>query len=61
LPPRLLEHLLRNKDGDVRRAAMRTLLSTARLRGERTTRASFAAAAAPANGRRTVRNVVAGS
>jgi Zn-dependent metalloprotease len=53
-PPYLLEHLLRNKDGDVRRAAMRTLLSTARLRGERTARASFAAAAAPANGRRTV-------
>ena len=53
-PPHLLEHLLRNKDGDVRRAAMRTLLSTARLRGERTARASFAAAAAPANGRRTV-------
>jgi Zn-dependent metalloprotease len=53
-PPHLLEHLLKNKDGDVRRAAMRTLLSTARLRGERTARASFAVAAAPANGRRTV-------
>jgi hypothetical protein len=53
-PPRLLEHLLKNKDGDVRRASMRTLLSTARLRGERTARASFAATAAPANGRRTV-------
>ncbi|GAA3503841.1 M4 family metallopeptidase [Streptomyces prasinosporus] len=54
IPPHLLDRLLRSEDDDVRRAALDTLLTTARLRGERTVRASFAGVASPGNGRRTV-------
>ncbi|MET9960004.1 M4 family metallopeptidase [Streptomyces sp. NPDC006326] len=54
IPPYLLKRLLESEDGEVRQAALDTLLTTARLRGERGVRAAFAGAAAPANGRRTV-------
>lgn len=54
-PPHLLRKLLESDDQDIRGAALNTLLSNANLRGERAVRASFAgAAAAPANGRRTI-------
>lgn len=53
-PPHILEKLLESTDNDVRRAAMSTLLSTARLRGERSVRASFTSVGAPADGRRTI-------
>jgi Zn-dependent metalloprotease len=54
-PPHLLKKLLENSDGKVRDAAMRTLLATARLRGERTIRGLVApAAAASTHGRRTI-------
>jgi len=54
IPPHLLEKLLSSDDNEVRQVALNTLLTTARLRGERGVRASFAGAATPANGRRTV-------
>ncbi|MEU4346195.1 M4 family metallopeptidase [Streptomyces sp. NPDC023838] len=54
IPPHLLEKLLRSDDSEVHQAALGTLLTTAGLRGERSVRASFAGAAAPANGRRTI-------
>jgi Zn-dependent metalloprotease len=54
-PPHLLEKLLESSDGRVREAALKTLLATARLRGERAVRGFIAATAvAPSNGRRTV-------
>jgi Zn-dependent metalloprotease len=52
-PPHLLRKLLESKDRDVREAAFNTLLSTARLRGERSVRAATFAGA-PADGRRTI-------
>ncbi|MGH3899989.1 MAG: M4 family metallopeptidase [Pseudonocardiaceae bacterium] len=52
-PPHILNNLLESADQDIREAALSTLLSNARLAGERTVRASFAAAA-PAGGRRTI-------
>jgi len=54
IPPYILDRLLDSEDSEVRQAALDTLLVTARLRGERAVRASFAGAAAPGNGRRTV-------
>ena len=54
IPPHMLEKLLESSDADVRRVALATLRDTTRLRGERTVRASFAGAAVPANGRRTI-------
>ncbi|MEU6273031.1 M4 family metallopeptidase [Streptomyces populi] len=54
IPPHLLEKILSSDDSDVRQVALNTLLTTARLRGERSIRASFAGVAAPGNGRRTV-------
>jgi len=54
IPPHLLEKLLESTDADIRRVALATLRDTTRLRGERTVRASFAGAAVPANGRRTI-------
>ncbi len=54
MPPYILNRLLESEDSEVRRAALNTLLATARLRGERGVRASFAGAAAPGNGRRTI-------
>ncbi|WP_329192349.1 MULTISPECIES: M4 family metallopeptidase [unclassified Streptomyces] len=54
IPPYLLKRLLESEDSEVRRAALGTMLTTARLRGERTVRASFTGLATPGNGRRTV-------
>ncbi|MEU6759477.1 M4 family metallopeptidase [Streptomyces sp. NPDC046685] len=54
IPPYLLKRLLESEDSEVRQAALDTMLTTARLRGERAVRASFAGVAAPGNGRRTV-------
>ena len=53
-PPHMLEKLLESDDNDIRQAALNTLLTTAQLRGERSIRASLAAAGSPANGRRTI-------
>jgi Zn-dependent metalloprotease len=54
-PPHLLEKLLESSDSRIREAALKTLLATARLRGERSVRGFMAATAmAPAGGRRTV-------
>jgi Zn-dependent metalloprotease len=53
-PPHILQKLLDNPDRDIREAALNTLLATARLRGERSLRASFLAVGPPANGRRTI-------
>ncbi|MFB7253972.1 M4 family metallopeptidase [Streptomyces nojiriensis] len=54
IPPYILDKLVESDDREVRQAALNTLLTTARLRGERTVRASFAGAAAPGGARRTV-------
>ncbi|MFF5860285.1 M4 family metallopeptidase [Streptomyces sp. NPDC012751] len=54
IPPHLLDKLLTNDDSEVRKAALHTLLTTTRLRGERTVRSSFIGAAAAGGGRRTV-------
>ncbi|WP_328619062.1 M4 family metallopeptidase [Streptomyces sp. NBC_00354] len=55
IPPYILDKLLESEDREVREAALDTLLTTARLRGERAVRASLAGAAATAgNGRRTI-------
>ncbi|MFJ4778060.1 M4 family metallopeptidase [Streptomyces sp. NPDC088762] len=61
IPPYLLKKLLESEDSEVRQAALDTMLTTARLRGERAVRASFAGAAAPGNGRRTVFDCEQGS
>jgi len=54
-PPHMLKKLLENSDGRVREAALRTLLATSRLRGERNIRGLMAsAAAASTHGRRTI-------
>jgi Zn-dependent metalloprotease len=54
-PPHVLKKLLDNADARVRDAALRTLLATSRLRGERSVRSLFAsAAAASSHGRRTI-------
>ncbi|MDI3564646.1 M4 family metallopeptidase [Bradyrhizobium sp. Arg816] len=54
-PPHILKKLLNNSDNRIRDAALRTLLSTSRLRGERAVRGLLAAAAAPSShGRRTI-------
>ncbi|MGH3776268.1 MAG: M4 family metallopeptidase [Pseudonocardiaceae bacterium] len=52
-PPHVLQKLLESEDRDIREAALSTLLSNARLGGERTVRASLATAP-PASGRRTI-------
>jgi Zn-dependent metalloprotease len=48
--------MLEHKDRAIRKSALNTLLSTARIRGERSIRASlaFATATAPTGGRRTI-------
>jgi Zn-dependent metalloprotease len=54
-PPHLLNKLLESSDSRIRDAALRTLLATSRLRGERNIRAFVAsAAAAPSEARRTI-------
>ncbi|EFL13181.1 M4 family metallopeptidase [Streptomyces sp. C] len=55
IPPYILDKLMESEDSEVRQAALDTLLTTARLRGERAIRAGLAAvSAAPGNARRTV-------
>jgi Zn-dependent metalloprotease len=53
IPPYLLDKLMESGDSEARQVAMDTLLTTARLRGEREVRPSLAGAA-PGNGRRTI-------
>jgi hypothetical protein len=53
-PPHILQKLFDSDDIEIRQAAMNTLLTTARLRRERSARASLSAAYAPENGRRTI-------
>src|SRR3954468_14184442 len=54
-PPHILKRLLENNDGKIRDAALRTLLASSRLRGERAIRGLVASAAvASSQGRRTV-------
>jgi Zn-dependent metalloprotease len=53
IPPHLLNRLLESDDSEARRVALDTMLTTARLRGEREIRPSLVGAA-PGNGRRTV-------
>ncbi|MBO4224729.1 M4 family metallopeptidase [Bradyrhizobium neotropicale] len=54
-PPHILKRLLENPDSRIRDAALRTLLTTSRLRGERRALGLAAfAAAAPSQGRRTI-------
>ncbi len=56
IPPYIFEKLLESKDKEVRNAALEALMRSSQARGERLVRASlgFAAAAASANGRRTI-------
>ncbi|MEU9719235.1 M4 family metallopeptidase [Streptomyces sp. NPDC047976] len=55
IPPYLLEKLMESGDSEVRQAALDTLLTTARLRGERSLRRGLAElAAAPGDARRTI-------
>ncbi|WP_030338120.1 M4 family metallopeptidase [Streptomyces sp. NRRL S-1022] len=54
IPPHLLDKLLQSDDSEIRKAALDTMLTTTRLRGERAIRATFIGAAAPGHGRRTV-------
>lgn len=59
-PPHILKKLLEHPDSRIREAALRTLLSTSRLRGERHVRGLAAfAAAAPSQGRRTISDCAA--
>jgi Zn-dependent metalloprotease len=58
----MLKRLLESSDGRIRDAALRTLLATSRLRGERTIRGFVAAAAAASShGRRTVSDCANGT
>src|SRR3712207_2398650 len=54
IPPHVLDRLLESDDAAIRSAAMTTLLTTARLRGEREVRASLVGRAAPRQRRRRV-------
>jgi Zn-dependent metalloprotease len=55
MPPHILNKLLENSDKKIRDAALQTLLTTSRLRGERAVRGLLTSAVtASANGRRTV-------
>jgi Zn-dependent metalloprotease len=55
VPPHILKKLLDSEDPALRRAALNTILSTARLRGERGIRAMAAGnASSPSAGRRTI-------
>ena len=53
-PPHILKKLLDNSDNRIRDAALRTLMTTARLRGQRSVFGLVPAAAASAQGRRTI-------
>lgn len=56
IPPHLLRKLLESDNKEVRQAALNTLLGTARLRGQRSLRATFGTglSAAPTDGRRSI-------
>jgi Zn-dependent metalloprotease len=54
MPPYILQKLLESGDKEIREAALRTLMTTEKLRGERMVRASFVVAAATGNSRRTI-------
>jgi Zn-dependent metalloprotease len=56
IPPHLLRRLLESQSKEVRQAAMNTLLNSARLRGQRSLRATFGIglSAAPTDGRRSI-------
>ena len=55
IPPHMLKKLLESSDARIRDAALKTLVSTSIMRGERTVRGLFASATtAPAKGRRTL-------
>jgi len=61
-PPHMLKKLLENPDSKIRDAALRTLLSTSRLRGERAIRGLIVSAApASAHGRRTTFDCATGT
>src|SRR4051794_7446444 len=53
-PPHLLKKLLENRDKDISKTALNTILATTKLRGEREVRATAGFLAAPAAGRRTI-------
>jgi Zn-dependent metalloprotease len=53
-PPHILKKLLESRNDNVRRAALNTLLVTARLRGERSIRANLLGSAPPGQGQRTI-------
>lgn len=54
-PPHMLRKLLESDDKDVRQAALSTLMTTERMRGERSVRSMvMAAATSPSAGRRTI-------
>ena len=53
-PPHVLEKMLQHKNEKVREAALRTLLSTAQLRGERRIRSVAGLLPTPSSGRRTI-------
>jgi Zn-dependent metalloprotease len=56
IPPHLLRRLLESQSREVRQAALNTLMSSARLRGQRSLRATFGIglSAAPTEGRRSI-------
>src|SRR5689334_3760156 len=56
IPPHLLRKLLESENKDIRQAAMNTLLSSSRLRGQRSLRATFGIglSGAPTDGRRSI-------
>jgi Zn-dependent metalloprotease len=54
VPPHILVKLLESSDSEIRESAMRTLLTTMRLQGEREVRATLLGRAAPAEGRRSI-------
>ena len=60
-PPHLLQKLMESKDRDIRQSALNTMLTNARLRGERSVRAISGVSAAPANGRRTIFDIQNGT
>ncbi|HWX98413.1 MAG TPA: peptidase M4 family protein, partial [Mycobacterium sp.] len=55
MPPHLLDRLVQSDDRDVRDAAIRTLVASAQMRGQRSVMPAIAGAlATPAQGRRTI-------
>jgi Zn-dependent metalloprotease len=54
VPPHVLDHLLQSSDTAIREAALSTLLTTTRLRGEREIRGALRGLSSPRRGRRTV-------